>query len=425
MNSVELLQPVLEGGLRSVRFFNGRLLTSEDLSQEQNANREGLRRLAQAMGDGVASGLEVSETAGSTPAVPVLNIKAGLAVNRLGQTLKLSTQTDVSLVRQSFADQGSGGSSIFKDCQQFQAGVYVAGAGVYLLTICPAQGSEGRVSASGLGNNPVTCNTRYNVEGIQFRLLQLNLPNAELSNIELLRNRIAYRCFGVEDLKWTAGNPLGLQPENYGLLDALRPDTLTDCDVPLAVLYWTATGGVQFVDMWSVRRRLTAPGHGGRWSLLSDDRRASESEAMWQQFQEQVDELVARPNPEMFKATSFFQYLPPIGLLPLKTSTLKGFNPATFFAGRILPPPSYIDAAELRALFMQAAWHDPVELAKGEAFWVYRVWQNAQDAAANSGVQPCLVFTSPCMNRVGASRFDVARFDLSTFNWPHTLPGEA
>ena len=51
MSAVELQNPILDGGIRSVNFFNGRLLTARDLSREQDANREATNRLGQALGD--------------------------------------------------------------------------------------------------------------------------------------------------------------------------------------------------------------------------------------------------------------------------------------------------------------------------------------------------------------------------------------
>ena len=72
MSYTELLEPILKGGIRSVNFFNGRLLSAEDLKQEQEANREGRARLGQAVGHGVAYGLEVSLSAANTAQTPVV-----------------------------------------------------------------------------------------------------------------------------------------------------------------------------------------------------------------------------------------------------------------------------------------------------------------------------------------------------------------
>ena len=79
--------PLLAEGIRAVNFFNGRRVTSGDLSRDQQARRDGDARLGQANGSGVVRGLEVSMdgVAGDRR----LAIKAGLAVNAAGQTLCL------------------------------------------------------------------------------------------------------------------------------------------------------------------------------------------------------------------------------------------------------------------------------------------------------------------------------------------------
>ncbi|MFN7277616.1 MAG: hypothetical protein ACK5VP_07465, partial [Betaproteobacteria bacterium] len=59
MTTKLLQEAVLDGGIRSVNFFNGRLLTGKDLSREQDARRQSDRRIAQANGHGIAWGLEV------------------------------------------------------------------------------------------------------------------------------------------------------------------------------------------------------------------------------------------------------------------------------------------------------------------------------------------------------------------------------
>jgi len=44
-NVLQLQQPLKDGGIRSVNFFNGRLLSGKDLSREQQARREADARL--------------------------------------------------------------------------------------------------------------------------------------------------------------------------------------------------------------------------------------------------------------------------------------------------------------------------------------------------------------------------------------------
>ena len=60
MTSIALNTPYTEQGIETVSFWNGRVLTAEDLRDEQEANGEHRRLLGQAIGSGVASGFEVA-----------------------------------------------------------------------------------------------------------------------------------------------------------------------------------------------------------------------------------------------------------------------------------------------------------------------------------------------------------------------------
>jgi hypothetical protein len=91
---------------------------------------------------------------------------------------------------------------------------------------------------------------------------------------------------------------------------------LTTQDVPLAVIEWTIAG-LGFVDQWSVRRRVTHPAASGHWEYFTGDRRRSEGEAMFLQFQEQFATLETGTSPPPgLTADSVFQFLPPAGILP-------------------------------------------------------------------------------------------------------------
>ena len=423
MSTVEqLLTPILGGGVRTVNFFNGRILSGEDLSAEQEGQRRGRRLLGQAAGDGIASGLEVTEARGvSTLQEPVLNVEAGLAVNRRGQTLVLEERKQIALKRQAAVTAPSAPLSdgIFKECQPLQPGTFVTGESVYLLTLAPAEGREGLAPASGFGGIAATCGTRYTVEGVQFRLVELK-TSTELGDPRSLRNRIAYECFGVEETQRFQCNPFGPLPQGYGLLDTHRPSLLTDCEVPLALVY-TVNGGIEFVDMWAVRRRLTRRSTDKRWEALVGDRRASEAEAMLFQFQQQLAELfdatrpAGAPGPEKDEAANYFRYIPPVGVLPFKTRDFRGFDPEKFFRGYLIGKPEYVDAALVRSLFDEAVGHEPLDLTKPVPVRLYKTWLNLA-VVEDKLVQPSVVYASPYMTPLSAARFGVARWDESTYS---------
>jgi hypothetical protein len=298
----------------------------------------------------------------------------------------------------------------------------VAGAGVYLLTIAPARSNEGRAPTNGLDPTNVRCNTDATVDGVQFRLLAINpLRFADLDPASArFRNLLAYRCFGIEAREAAAIDPWREDPQGYGLVDELRGVGLGDCDVPLALVYWTA-GGLQFVDTWAVRRRLLGPDALKDRAFQSRARRLVEAEAMCAQFQQQLgDLLAASATPALQSARAHFRYLPPFGLVPLQNGVLRGFGDAAFFAGvpRRPPPGSgqqtpFIDARELGAMREQALAFAPTDLDAGEFVWLHRPWQPQRALAGGDAAQPLLAFACGLMPEFAIARFDMARYDYS------------
>jgi hypothetical protein len=434
---LQLQEPLKSGGIRSVNFFNGRLLSSKDLTREQMARREADARLGRAIGDGVAYGLEVARDQGlDRPAAPVLRIKAGLALNRVGQTLRLAEDVSVALTR-SFASTDAG--CIFANCTPLTGGTYVAGAGVYLLTIAPAQMSEGKAATNGLDPANVACNTDATVEAVQFRLINVNpLRYAGLDiGSSLFRNRLAYRCFGIEAREQNVIDPWRVDAPRYGLIDELREVGLDDREVPLAILLWTV-GGIQFVDMWATRREVLEPDALSGFSFRRDPldpanlssfafvarrRRLTESSAMCAQFQQHLaDVLAATVTPSMVIALEHFRYLPPFGVVPLQSAPLRGYFEQTFFSGLVRRPAfgsnqstEFIDERLLGLLRQQAIESTPTDVTTGEFIWVYRPWQITAAAHAGQTVQLLVVFASGLVPPLAVARFDMARFGYSNF----------
>jgi hypothetical protein len=354
---LDLEQAILDSELRYVNFFNGRLLTGGDLSAEQAANRACSRHLGLAVGAGVAYGLEVSISPGSLTTDALVDVAAGLAVNRDGQTLRLESKQTVALVRP--PDQLSTAGCVFADCQPLAAGTTLSSAGYYLLTIAPTSARDGLAPASGLGNGIADCNSRYLVDGVQFRLLPLNVTQSDNPNLE--RNSVAYQCFGLPALgpgdfldEASGAGPLLV----YGVEALVPAGRLTEQDVPLAVIEWTPNG-LGFIDQWSVRRRVTRPDASGRWGYFAGDRRVSEGEAMFLQFQEQFATLETGTSPPQgLTANSRFQFLPPAGVLPDSDGT---FWPT--FLGPLGPlKETAIDASLWPRLLRESFTLEPVQV---------------------------------------------------------------
>jgi len=419
MTTQALDQPfVASTALRSVNFFNGRLLTGDDLSREQATQEARRRRLGRAAGEGIAFGFEVEQQpALSTPSRPVVTVAAGVAMSRSGIALQLDTDIDVALYRDATAaPSGAEAGNLFADCQPGATGTYTAGAGVYLLTVGPDEEPEGRAPVNGLGNEDALCNVALEAEALSFRLIRLSIPLAQLAEKELLRNRVAYACFGTDALAGVVADPFGTAVTGHGLLDTLRTQTLTDDEVPLAVIGWSIDDGIQFVDLWSVRRRLTRPAASGDWASLVSDRRRAEGEAMFLQFQAQLEDLVAGPSPQSAVVADDFERLPPVGVLPIAGGSRPGLDAPTFFAGSTTRGPAFVEGARLDALVRGALSFAPITLADGELIWLYEVHENRDPRAWTASVGgPYIVFASGYVPYAADAQFDLAHWDYANF----------
>jgi hypothetical protein len=413
MSTIHLEEPLTAGGIQAINFFNGRLLSGEDLTHEQAMNLLGQRRLGQTIGTGVAFGLEVEKNATqSTASNPVLTIKRGLALNREGQTLWVQNDVELAIVRASESAAASG--KVFSDCAPSAPSVSVSGDGVYLLVIAPAKEKEGTAPVSGLGNVPAACNSRYTTLGVQFRLIPLNLDPA--SSSKRARNEVAYQCFGLPEKQpndfLSAALARLLQPA-YGLETRFPTGRVTTHEVPLAIIQWTGTG-MGFVDMWAVRRRLTKPAADPFWEPLIGDRRLAEGEAMFNQFQDHSHHLAASPaNLSTISAADHFLFLPPLGILPVRgTGSPQGFDPTRFFGAHASVDVAMLDADQLAPLLASSFRHEPVRVGSVGKLQLYLIWESVRSTAS----QLTMVFASPSLPYRGTARFGYAKWSLDRFS---------
>lgn len=413
-----LEQPIADGGIRSVNFFNGRLLTGSDLSREQLARATADQRAAQAAGSGIAWGLEVTAGPKAADGGLTVTVKAGLALSRSGRTLWLDSETNVALGHR--APPRVARTKSFDNCGALTGGSYAAGPGIYLLTLAPVEDREGKALTNALDDADVPCNTDTRVDAVRFRLLPLDnalkdevdavnqrspAPDAA-ARISLLRNRIAHRCFGTDALARFIADPLGGTSDDYGLLAGPAGTSLSKCEVPLAIVKLDI--GIDFVDMWTVRRRITRPGAAGPWGMACDDRRMAEGEACFMQFQGQVADKTVQ-----IAAQQQFDFLPAAGILPMDGGDKEAT--AQFFASLTVRGPTYIEGARLPALLRMANQYPPIDLSTGELIWLYRVRQNQEriDYQIRPQPAPCLLFVSGHVPYQADARFNLSRWDYA------------
>ena len=394
MPVTELLEPVVGDGIRLTHFFNGRILTAEDLQREQDAGRAQHRQLARAVGEGVVHGLEVRAVQTSVPAsapqtepAPLLRIEPGLAFNRDGDAVALPRAVDLRLVPAS--EEADADAGLFAVCQASTATIDLTNPGLYLLSARPASAlSTDRVSAVDLGSDGVgnRCGSRYAEEGASFTLVPLplapsggtatgiaaelktlldtidsdvnqykrNLPSVDATlelklakEISKLRNGAAYFCLGADR---QGSRILGLAPRasTASALPALSPleelrtsGALAGCDVPIALLY-ISQRRLEFVDMWAVRRVPTPALSSDAQAIVAGGRDRAEAAAAFFQFREHASVFLEDSPPlapERVVARDWFLFLPAAGVLPIKAGTERGFDRDTFFDW-VFPPTS-------------------------------------------------------------------------------------
>jgi hypothetical protein len=414
MSVTSLDMPFIEGGLRTTHYFNGRILSREDLQRDWDAQRAIHERLGMALGEGIVRGFEVAAKVigGGSVADPVVTVSPGLALNRLGQTVALDRPVDVALKKPTaIQSSGTSLSGSFNDCAPPEETVYVAGSGVYLLAVAPAQVKQGLALVSGLGNGTATCNVKEVVHGVQFRLLEVTGLSAAELNKEAeahLRNVVAYKFFFAAGIGTGATrDPFGVAPAAPALTDS----PLTDCEVPLAVLHWTTTEGLRWVDLWSVRRRVAPRADG----LLPGAAGAAVGEAMLMQFSDQVRELWSSGGLSA-PASKTFQWLPPAGMVPVSLSEpLPSSGPPAFFGGLMTRGPLFMEGADVPAFLPLATSFPPIAVGDPELVWLYLVRENRQPTPGQAPAQPYLVFAQGRMPCLAFPRFDVSRWDYANF----------
>jgi hypothetical protein len=415
MTRTRLDTPFLDGGIRSTNFFNGRLLSREDMQREQDAARAAHERLGRALGAGIASGFEVEAVAigGSSVADPVVTVRAGLAVNRRGQTVALDRDVSVALLKPTAPTSGGApASGGFATCLPPDNAVYVTGTGVYLLAVAPAAQKQGLAVVSGLNNTAAACNAKEVVAGVQFHLYEVKLTPSELAADAHLRNVVAYKFFTTGGATTDAvRDPFGVPPSPVALTDPPLPD----CDVPLAVFQWTAAGGVRWVDLWAVRRRLAGLPDSDAWPGFPDARQDALGEAMLRQFQHHLGSLRdAGALPA--RASDAFRWLPPAGMVPLGGIVgAVGVDPIRFFSGFTTRGPAFIEGARVPALFRLATRFPPIAVGDPELVWRYLVRENRQAVAGVVPKQPYLIFALGRLPCQVVPRFDVSDWDFANY----------
>jgi hypothetical protein len=364
MASNGFLETVFDGGIRHANYFNGRLLSADDLKQDGEAEHLHHRLLGRAVGHGVVDGLWVTR-AGS-----ILTVTPGLAVNREGVALSLGATAFFNISPAVAAPPGA--DVIFTDCEPTQAPASATAKGAYLLVLCPVAKFEGLAPTKALNQGsqvPADCGPKWRVEGVGFRLIPVTLPFDAEAEGPRRQNRIAHFLLGSDRLA-DPSSPTFVLPEP--VLDALPG--LERHHLPLAVLYWTGST-IEFADNWAARRRLIRPSAtltGARgdsaasataltpWGAYASDWRLAEAEARFLQFQDHFAEAMGQDRYLAFHIGQHFRYLPPVCFLPLGLDASAESLPYAFGCATMYVAP--LSREEVGVLLARSWQHEPIDL---------------------------------------------------------------
>ncbi len=401
----QLFESITEDGVVHANFLNGHLLTAETLQAEQQAQARLNHFLGQALGPGIVRGLQVRQLEGESNSERV-KVLPGLAINNLGQTLHLGTEVTLKLTKQS---DGLSLVSDFAACNALAADEVYTGSGFYLLTMQLASSYQGKASLSGLPDEPVSpqCVRGRRVDGVSFRLINMTQDlyavDAEDLNYAIkipelvmvtelypeetlyhywLRSLVACTCIGTpvyyssqlaSKVNVASNDSIQL---SYGVLP--RVGELDDCEVPLAVLFWSDEG-IRFVEMWAVRRLLMPASMGG-WGLAPWGRRWAEHQALTLHQQEMLSKMAAaidlgETGLSYFTPEFMFRMMPAMGVVPSQ------FLPEYFFAGFESPFPGddgsdCVDEKQWRGALADAWRFEPLAIDGSDHRIIRRTLEN-------------------------------------------------
>lgn len=304
-------------GLRAPHYTNGRLLTAEDLQQDQQAALTRLALTGRGAGVGIIDGFNVTSAANRSS----LQVTQGVGINAQGDVVQLLAATVILPMQPIATDEPDlRRSSRFAACAGDEENPATPLAkGAYLLTAAPLarlEGSTPRQSCDGTAT--ASCANQWAVEGIEFKIIQLtNYQPPTGSRAQRNQNLLAHWFYGSAKLGDLMRDPFQFEAAYTGYAEISAAD-FTTCDLPLAVFYWQ-NQQIEFVDEWVVRRRLVHPYPATNWAANLSDQRKAEGEARFLQFQDQLDAIRRRfgANTSRQRAVTHFGYLPPVAFLPI------------------------------------------------------------------------------------------------------------
>ncbi len=313
------------GGIAVPNFFNGRILSADDLRLVLTADRRHRSLLGRALGPGVAAGLHVTKpTSGGS--VGVLKVTAGVAVNRKGETIDLPTDLEVRVAGTNAVTTTPVASGpVFADCGGSSPTSTTSNA--FLLTVRPDSLETGSAPADPYLTGQ-SCGPGFVAEGVRFRRVPID-PTFLASSLSVTgtaglgsasprsRNVVSHLFLG--STPWSEFGDVATAGDVEPDLEVAHVLAgLKTCEVPLALFYLQGSSVVQ-LDEWAVRRSCRAATDDAvGLAAFTSELRSGAGVATHLQFQAQLADLLAESATAKPLAGTHFRYLPAAGILPAR-----------------------------------------------------------------------------------------------------------
>ena len=332
---------IVDSGRRRPFYFDGRFLTAEDLTADQDYIRARQSDLAQAIGAGVIRGLMVSLGQQAASNSPTLFIEPGIGVTPGGDIVNIDTAQTLPIAALPESAQ--------LDAQLGVKMLPPAGAvnrsGLFVLALRPIEFSANPTAAY-----PTTLDGQRTVRNgdiIEATAVTLiPYPNhAGVADPMARRARVAREIF----------------------FNRQQPGALQDA-LPLAMLCLEG-GALRWLDVFMVRREVgaestLAAGLGQRPRALL--------EAWFKQHQDHLDDIDTPAVQAGFAAARRFEVLPPVGPLPASTLRFEIQLGQLTLLQSYFPPLvdcefAFVASDELAALVQESLALPPIDLRAADA----------------------------------------------------------